>query len=225
MKTKIKPSLLLIILFISTLFAGSCSFSSTSNLKSDTFWDDKKQLMLWDFEEENVSPNIEIVDSDVELTNKGVTQGSKALEITFKGDEPDPGVIFKPETPIDASQFKNFCIVFDATNLTKTYSTQLLVTIVNEYGESTRRSSVIPVGATKTFYAELAGKYINGETGLRDDPKPWDNNSDALRILGLKNKVNFSKIASIHIKVAHPIADKTVVFVNILFVESPPIDD
>lgn len=226
MKIQIKPNVQLIFILGSLLVIASCFFTKTSNVSSDPFWDEQNQILLWGFEEEELISDLSPFENATpSLTSKGVTEGKQALQVSIKNDDKNPGIIMKPETPIDASQFKNFSLVFDATNLTKVYSAQIYVTIVNDKGESTRRSAVIPVGKTQTLYAELASEHINGETGLRDDPIPWDNSSQVLSIIGLKNQVDFSTIREIHFKLAHPIADKTIVIDNVRLVETPAIPD
>jgi len=215
-----------IILAIALLGFFTFQPSSSHKVQSDTFWNGKKQVMLLDFENQ-LTPEIKpIYQVKTELTSdNGVTQGKQALKIKFHGDEKQTGITFRPTTPIDASEFKNFCLVFDATNVTDDYSLQFFVTVENEKGHTIRRSDVIPIGETKTCFFELAGKYVGEDTGLRDDPKPWDNNSVHMKISGLKTDINFSKIASIKFYSQHLIDDKTIILDNIRLVESPPVDD
>ena len=119
---------------------------------------------------------------------------NQALKIDFQGDKIKTGIEFRPAQPIDATQFKNFCLVFDATNITPDYSVQIFVSIENEKGHSISRSDVVPIGKTHTYFFELAGKYVGKDTGLRDDPKPWENESIHMKIRGLKTDIDFSKI-------------------------------
>lgn len=213
-------SLLLILLIF-----GSCSEQKKETSGSDPFWDGKKQLLLLDFEGESLSNEITSEDAEISIVNTNATSGSNALKVTYHADTKAPEVSYVPNTPIDASSLGNFALVFDAANLTEVYSAQIFVTIVNDKGHSVRRFNVIGPGEAKTFYGELKGEYISEETGLRDDPAPFDNESSPLKIAGLKNKIDFSKIAEIHFKLAHPIESKTLVIDNIRLVETPPIAD
>ncbi len=217
----------LFLLSITVLFAISCSQTNQrSNSQSDDFWNGREQLMLFDFEEENLTSEIKNVDTKMDLVSGlGVTNGKNALKLAFKGDEKNPGIEITPKTPIDASQFENFCLVLDATNITEVYSIQLHVIVVNGEGKSLRRSAVIPVGQTKNLFFELAGKYLDTDTGLRDEPHPWNTESLKMIIRGLKQPVDYSTITAIHIKVSHPIADKEIILDNIRLVESPEKDD
>ncbi|MEL7119177.1 MAG: beta-agarase [Bacteroidota bacterium] len=216
-------SAMIIVLFVAT----TCS----TNQQQGTFtvndiWENEKQYTLLDFEEQELSEELQKVDTKINLTSgQGVTKGKQALELVFKGDEKNPGLEYILEKPFDASEFKNYSLVFDATNLTQTYSIQLQVTVFNEAGENVRRSAVIPVGATQTCFFELAGKYLEIDTGLRDEPSPWKTDAVKMIIRGLKNAVDFSSIAAVHFKIHHPYADKKLVLDNIRIVENPEIND
>ena len=192
----------------------------------DTFWDGQQQTIILDFEE--TSLNSEIITNDAtttQLVEEGATSGRQAIKINLQGDEKEPGIMFKPSRPIDTRNFKNFCLVFDATNLTDEYSVHFHVSVANPQGGNIRRASVIPAGKTKTYFMELAGPYVNRETGLRDDPKPWNTNSEMLKVGSSKNKADFSEIASIAFFVQWPVIDKTIILDNIRLVESPAISE
>lgn len=214
-----------IFLLVALLLLMGCSKRKKDTLTSDPFWEDLKQVSVLDFEEESLSDEVTSEDADISIINSNATSGSGALQVVYNGDTKGPGFSYIPETPIDALQFDNFALVFDATNLTQSFSAQIFVTVVNEKGHAVRRFSVVGPGESKTFYGELAGEYISEETGLRDDPAPFDNNSSPLKISGLKQDVDFSKITAIHFKLAHPIETKTLVFDNIRLVATPPIAD
>ncbi len=218
----------LAVLLISLLSVGisSCAFTEKNTVQNDTLWNDREQVMLLDFENE-ITAEIEIDDAAVisEENTKGVTQGKSALRVSFPHNHKKPGIKYIPSTPIDASGFENFCLVFDATNVTDVYSAQLFVRVVNARGESIERTAVVPINETKTLFFELAGKYVGAETGLRDDPNPWNTESVQMKIMGLKYPIDFSQIAEIHFTVSHPIVDKSLILDNIRLVESPAIPD
>ncbi|KAA3660940.1 MAG: beta-agarase, partial [Calditrichaeota bacterium] len=221
-KSALKITGIQIILFGLLVFG---IYSCAPKSQSDPFWDGQNQQMVLDFEGEAVPATVKGINAKMELVSgKGVTQGTQALKLSFPGDHTEAGIMIKPETPIDASQFKHFCLVFDATNITDDGSSmQVFVVAKNEKGHSVRRSTVMPIGKTKTFYFELSGEYANKETGLRDDPIPWDNQSTQMRINGLKAKIDYSKIAAIKFYVSHIVSDRTVIIDNFRLVESPPI--
>ncbi|MEM6967436.1 MAG: agarase, partial [Bacteroidota bacterium] len=199
--------------------------SAATASTTDSFWSGRNQLMLLDFENELPAEITTYEDATVKLTDKKSTEGKQALRVDFKGGTKNPGITFKPTSPIDATSFKNYCLVFDATNITDDYSLQFLVSIQNDKGQVLYRSDVIPIGKTQTYFFELAGKYVGQDTGLRDDPKPWDTESVHMKIRGLKAPIDFSKIASINFFVQHPIADKSMILDNVRIVESPEVAD
>lgn len=215
------------IIIFSCLGVLSACFSTSptqlETVKTDAFWDTQKQVMLLDFEETTMESGISQTDATTSLTNKGATNGQQALKINFEGGKKTPGIEFRPITPIDATQFNNFCLVFDATNLTPDYSVQIFVSVENENGHTISRSDVVPIGETQTYFFELAGKYVGKDTGLRDDPKPWDNESIHMKIRGLKTNVDFSKIAAIKFFAQHTIDNKTIILDNVRLVASPEI--
>jgi len=212
-------------ILISCIILSCSPQKQKSTSKSDPFWDNQEQQMVLDFEEVETS-EIKTTYATTELvSDKGLTNGNQALKIEFQGDQKISGIEYQPATPIDASLFEDFSLVFDVTNLTSDYSVQFLVVVINENGQSFTRSSVVPINKTKTYFFELSGKYVNTETGLRDDPKPWDTASEQMKIRGLKNFITYKKIKTIKLFMEHSIADKTIVLDNIRLVKSPPIAD
>ncbi|MEM1120285.1 MAG: beta-agarase [Bacteroidota bacterium] len=215
-----------VVLLSCIALVSACFFTNPRNLgKSDTFWDNREQIMLWDFEKSVITSDLNHNESLTAITNEGVTEGQQALKLTFQKDKKYTGIVFRPKKPIDASRFENFCLVFDATNLTPDYSVQLFVNVQNEKGQTLRRADVIPIGKTQTYFFELAGEYVSKDTGLRDDPKPWQNESVHMKINGLKMDIDYSKIAAIHFYAQHTIDEKTIILDNIRLVESPPVAD
>jgi len=189
-----------------------------------TIWDDKDQVKVLDFEEELTDEIATYDDATISLTNEA-TQGTKALKITFKGDRKTPGIVFKPDQPIDISHLDDFSLVFDVSNATPDYSTQFYVTIENDKGQSLTRSDVVGIGESKSYFFILAGEYFSKDVGLRDDPNPWDTESVHMKIRGLKTDIDFSIISSIRIFAEHPIANKSIIIDNVRVSESPAVPD
>ena len=195
--------------------------------KSDPFWKDKNQISLLDFEDTSLPASVTSYDgATISLTkDRGVTNGSQGMKLTFPSDRKYTGIEFKPATIIEIKDFKSYALVFDATNITPNYSVQIFVVVTNEQGWQLTRSDVIPIGASQTYFYELAGEYVGQDTGLRDDPNPWDNNSVHMKIRGLKTNVDFSKVASIKLYMEHTHVDKSIVLDNFRIVETPPVPE
>ncbi|MEM9849441.1 MAG: beta-agarase, partial [Bacteroidota bacterium] len=218
------------IVAFSLIFFGmaACYFTAPNKIKSDNLWEGKDQIMLWDFEEEQSEVSLRTFDATTTaiVSDQGVTSGEKALKLSFKGDEVAPGIELKAETPIDASQFDDFSLVFDATNVTDDHSVQIYVVVKNGEGHQIRRSAVVPKGATKTYFFQLAGEYVEKDNGLRDDPNPWENEASVqLKIDGLKYPIDFSTIASVRIYVSHILTDRSIIIDNVRLVENPAVPD
>lgn len=206
------------------VFGIGCKNQPQQTNLSDPFWEDKTQTTLLDFEVTNLDSTFVTTHATIALAaEKGVTKGEKALRLSFNGDAKSPGVVYTPKQPIDASSFGNFALVFDVTNTTPNYSVQLFVSVVNDKGESLNRSSVVGIDATNTFFFELAGEYVAKDVGLRDNPHPFNNASNHMKIQGLKRDIDFSKIASISFYASHTIDNKQIVIDNVRLVETPAV--
>ncbi|MEM6378998.1 MAG: beta-agarase [Bacteroidota bacterium] len=218
------PFPLLYCLIVLVLFLAGC-IPSLMDRQNKDIWQGQQQEMILDFESESLSSSINTFHSETLIVKaqKGVTQGQQALQLNLQKDEKNSGFTFKPASPISTGGFQEFCLVFDATNTTEVYSSQLFVTVENGQGHRITRSAVVPVGATKTYFFELSGPYLRTDTGLRDDPNPWDTDAVHMKIQGLKANIDFSEIASINFQIQSSIADKTIVLDNIRLVESPAI--
>lgn len=190
---KIQRTIRYIILITITISINACYFTLAPDSQSDPFWDDKEQLMLLDFEDEAVISELKSFHATASSVSEGVTNGNKALRLDMKGDQQYVGMEYRPNTPIDATKFNNFSLVFDATNPTKDYSVQIFVNVENEKGQTVSRADVVPIGETRTHFFELAGKYVGEDTGLRDDPNPWGAQSSHMKIRGLKSNIDLDR--------------------------------
>ena len=218
---------LVCVLAISIFAFLQCGNKSTQ-VVSDPFWSSLQQqpIVDLDFELDRVSEFIKPFEAQLSTTQEqGVTKGKQGLRIDFAGDSKNTGIEYRPAQPIEIKGFQNYCLVFDATNITDDYSVQIFVNIENDQGHKITRSDVIPIGKSETYYFELKGPFTGEDTGLRDDPNPWNNESVHMKIRGLKAAVDFSKIVSIKLYSQHTIDQKSIVLDNVRIVESPPISE
>ncbi|MEM8583357.1 MAG: beta-galactosidase [Bacteroidota bacterium] len=214
--TTLSPAIILILL---------CGCQETS--QKETFdWEQYPQEVLLDFEEDQLDASLTTEHAAISIeTETGVTSGNKALRVSVEGDEKWTGLIYKPEAPINNTQFSRSSLVFDVKNITPDYSVQLFVSVTNPEGNSIRRSVALPSSINKTCYFQLNDPTLANDYGLRDDPAPWGSHEDRMLISGLKYDIDFSQIAQISFEIRHPITDKEIVLDNIRIVESPPIPD
>ncbi|MEM6963900.1 MAG: agarase [Bacteroidota bacterium] len=218
------------IFFLAVFFGlASCQFEPSNEIKSDSFWNQQPQIPLLDFENTELSHSFTSKNATVKLvTNQGVTQGKQALKIELQKDEKFSGIIWQPETPVDASELNDFSLVFDATN-GGDFSTHLYVIVENENGEQRKRSASIPVGTTKTYFFELEEKYLRegNDTNLRDNPNPWKKQSTSvqMKMRGRIAPTDFSNISSIQFFIKNTLRDKEVILDHIRLVEHPPLPE
>ena len=200
-------------------FLISCTDTSKKEQSAD-IWNHSNQLLLADFNNEDLSFKI----APVSNATATITE-EKALQIEMKKGEVETGVEISFNNPINTKQFKNFSLLFDISNLSNEYSAQLYTRVVNEKGQSIRRSASIASKDSKTFFMELAGKYINKNIGFKDDPNPWKTDAIQMKVIGGKNGVVFNKIASIHFKIQHLVADRILVIDNLRLIETPEVPE
>ncbi len=208
------------------LIAVSSYGQKKRNNKGTDLWAGKHQLLLLNFEDNALYNSVETLgEAKSSVTTKhGVTLGKKALEINVSEREEKSGVVIKLIKPVSTKQFKNYSLVFDVTNTTKEYSTQIFVTLKGG-GTEVRKSAAIASGATETCFFELAGRYIKKNIGFKDDPSPWKTEAIHMKYLGGKQPFEISKIEEIHFTILHPVVNKTIVIDNVRLVENPVIPE
>ncbi len=196
------------------------------NHKTNDLWEGRNQLLLLNFEENTAYKSLETIGGAKvnRITNQGVTLGKKALEINVSKREEKSGVIIKLASPVVTKQFRNYSLVFDVTNTTKGYSTQIFTTLKGGNTE-VRKSAAIASGTTETCFFELAGKYLNKDLGFKDDPSPWKTKAIHMKYLGGKQAFEFSEISEIHFTILHPAINKTIIIDNVRLVENPEISN
>ncbi|MEM6348370.1 MAG: beta-agarase [Bacteroidota bacterium] len=220
MRTKLNIK---IALFLIAIVLSACAKNSNAP-SSIAFWENRTQTVLLDFETDSLLSDLEVFHAQIAETDQGVTKGQKALKLSLEGDEKRSGFSYKPSSPIDASSFENFALVFDAMTSSKEHSVHLFVAVRNAQGQGISRSAAIPIGKTQTCYFELAGKYLHEDTGLREDPAPWPEGGFHMKVNGTKQAIDFSQIASISFYIQYANFDKDLTIDNVRLVETPPKD-
>ncbi|NIJ44859.1 agarase [Wenyingzhuangia heitensis] len=206
------------VFFFSLYFLGS-----PSNAQIKSVWNTQKQISLFGFENKKELKSIKGFDIAFELTqDKGVTKGTKALKLVFAEDEKSSGIDLKSKTGWDATSLGDYCLVFDATNLTD-IALHLNVSVHGKGGWVSRFANV-PAGVTKTYFFEVKGEYLGKDHGLRDDPSPFKTNATRMIVKGRKSGRGFSKISQIKFYVTAAAKEKTLVIDNVRLVKSPKKD-
>ena len=222
-KGTIKKDKIVLLRCLITLVGQLIVLTAFGQLANDP-WSARHSMELANFESEKSTLKIHNINSTKEITKEeGITSGSKAMKVVFKGDETTSGIELRPKLPWNTSAFGNFCLVFDATNLTDV-SVPLIVSVHSKGGGALTRSASVPAGKTKTYFFELKGKDLHLDNGMRDDPPAWKTKAMQMKIKGSKRKVDFTKISAIKLYIESNYKDKILVFDNVRLLESPPRD-
>lgn len=153
---------------------------------------------------------------------KGVTDGAKALEITF---EPRQTAQFAIEAPDvwDWSGQGDLNLAFDVTN-TDSRSLQIFLRIEDAHGQFHNRQIVVPPGETQTHYALLNGQIVTAETGMRDTPPAWFSTEHKAPWRTGNKKLDMSKIKRILFRTEEQFDARHLIVDNVRVRRNPPID-
>ena len=154
----------------------------------------------------------------------GVTDGNQALEIIFEKDASWTGIRMTADESWDCSELGgSYHLRIDAHN-PGPRTVNLTAFVGSEDGQSQRRSVAIPAGSSGSYYFELMRPGLTADTGLRDDPDPFE--IDATRMISDTNRgdIDYTKVKSIVLGTRNIIFDKTLVIDNLRIVRSPQAD-
>ena len=192
--------------------------------------DNLQSIMLSDFNQSELSINV---------ISKGATfehqydTGEGYVLIDFSRDAYISAITFKPQQPWDFSE-DEIHLALDAKN-TSTESVQLYLSLA--YSDSEKDSSAgsralaanysvnLAPGESGTYFLILSGKFIDTQTGMRDNPKPWET-KDKMFIWRYGNKeINLSQINELSLFVRGNLVDKEVSIDNIRLKKNPTYND
>ncbi len=97
--------------------------------------------------------------------------GDNVLDIEFLDTARYSGVHIDFETPQDWTVYDEYHVALDVEN-TGSESVQLFLSISSN-GSDLHRHIVIPKGEKHTLFAPVDGLFWNIDTGMRENPKPW----------------------------------------------------
>ena len=179
---------------------------------------------LLDFDTGAIPGGLETDSATVQLVTGMNTDDGHALEILYSPDRNRSLIRYQPDQPWDWSNLRNFHIALDAKN-TGMGSVHFFVALKNADGEVVyRRMGVIAPGKSNTWYGVLDGPSAEVDTGLRDDPPPWDTTEQMLIYAGRNRKPDLGSVAAIELYVTGTIADKQIVVDNIRLRRNPEHD-
>ncbi|SET37905.1 beta-galactosidase [Thalassotalea agarivorans] len=178
------------------------------------------------------------LDQNIALYNASTEYNAetRSLKVNFNTSEHAySSISFVSEAGWDWSDLNDFNIAFDIANEGE-HSTQVYLDITDGNGDNYTRSVSIPVGATKTYYAKMAGHdlqtpdgdedvELNFMSGLRSNPDTWQ--SDEVNFISLWGKKNLdvSNIKRIAFSVQSALYDKTITFSKVQIRQNPAMDE
>lgn len=179
---------------------------------------------LLDFNTAAVPDGLETESSSVQLVDDLASDEGHALEIRYTPHKSHSAVRFRPDQPWDWSDYRNFHIALDAKN-TGIGSTHFFIILKNAKGKTIfRRMGVIAAGESNTWFGVLDGPSVEVDTGLRDNPSPWDTPEHMLIYAGARPNPPLESIAEIELSVRGTIAEKQIVVDNIRLRRNPEHD-
>ena len=146
-----------------------------------------------------------------------------ALEILFPASVYEPTVRFRPDEPWDWSGHGNIHLAIDASNAGDE-SVQVYMAITDASGATTNRSVNIAVGEANTYYFVVADPSLEFDSGLRENPPPWETSDEMFIYRGGERNLDLSAIAEIALSAKGILVDKRVVVENFRLRRNPEHD-
>ena len=122
--------------------------------------------MLADFDQ--ISPTLTSENANHKIV---AIEGNNVLDIEFLDTARYSGVHIDFDTPQDWTVYDEYHVALDVEN-TGIESVQLFLSISSN-GSDLHRHIVIPKGEKHTLFAPVDGLFWNIDTGMRENPKPW----------------------------------------------------
>ena len=178
---------------------------------------------LIDFDSGTVPEFLETDGASVELV--AATDGGEGgtLEILFPATVHEPTVRFRPDEPWDWSGHGNIHLAVDASNAGDE-SVQVYMAITDASGATTNRSANIAVGEANTYYFVVADPSLEFDSGLREDPPPWETTDEMFIRRRRERHLDLSAIAEIALSAKGIMVDKRVVVENFRLRRNPEHD-
>lgn len=146
-----------------------------------------------------------------------------ALEILFPASVYEPTVRFRPDEPWDWSGHGNIHLAIDASNAGDE-SVQVYMAITDASGATTNRSVNIAVGEANTYYFVVADPSLEVDSGLREDPPPWETSDEMFIYRVGERNLDLGAIAEIALSAKGMLVDKRVVVENFRLRRNPEHD-
>lgn len=156
------------------------------------------------------------------VSGPGVTDGSRALEITF---EPE----MRSQYAVDADGLWDWSnkgelnLAFDVTN-PMDHSFQFFFVTEDEDGKYYQHSGVVPAGETVSFYALINGRAAHGERGMRDTPPAWFSHDQKLAWRNGDRSLDVAKVRRLLFRTYEQLEENRIIVDNLRLRRNPAED-
>ncbi len=153
-----------------------------------------------------------------------VSGADKEVKINFLSKENyESNSVIQPKKAWDWSKLGDFGVALDIRNDDE-QSLFVYLQITDGKGQTHNRSVVIPANSYNTYYAELKGRDLNTETGLRANPKNWlTSHTPFIWRWGVKN-LDLSNIAKISLSTNTQIKNRSLSIDNLRLLQPTKVD-
>ncbi|WP_158970889.1 beta-galactosidase [Paraglaciecola sp. L3A3] len=216
--------------FLSPILLGCNATDTNNHMAVVTVTDD---VVLYDFENGQVPAEIKVNNGNSSLTSdKQAIEGKHSLLVNFTSDQ--AGLVLRPTTPFDWSEYSDFNLAFDLTNH-GTESVQIDLTISDIDGSFYTRGLVVPVGKSQTHYAKMDGHdqkdpewgsdtEFNFESGFRSNPVTWQSDDKQAYSFWGKKRLNIAGITAIAFNSKGLLSNRQFTIDNIRLRQNPEMD-
>ncbi|MDU0354113.1 hypothetical protein RS130_09355 [Paraglaciecola aquimarina] len=218
--------------FFTPLLVG-CNTTDASHTQSKSAVE-TDEVVLYDFENGQIPAEVKVNNGRSKLTtNADAISGSHSLRVQLTSAQ--AGMVIRPTTPFDWSEYRDFNLAFDLTNQ-GTESVQIDLTISDKDGNAYTRGLVVPVGKTQTHYAKMDGHdqkdpswatktEFNFESGFRSNPVTWQSDDKQVYSFWGKKRLNLAGITAISFNSKGLLSNREYTIDNIRLRQNPEMDE
>ena len=153
----------------------------------------------------------------------GTDDEGKALALRFVPEADAQAVAFRFDPALDWSGYDGFNIAFDARN-PGDESVHLFLSLTDTMGATIYHSASLPAGGGGSYYAVVNGPSRKVDTGLRDNPPPWEGEEEKLIYMWQRGELDIGAIEEVRFFVSGTIAEKQLLLDNVRLRRNPDHD-
>ncbi|GAB0110581.1 beta-galactosidase [Pseudoalteromonas distincta] len=201
---------------------AGCNNGKISEKKpNNTVVDFKKQLVIFDFEKNNYSDNINTINASTKLVEQS---GNHKLQANlYSKSHTESDFEFVNPQGWDWQAIGNFALAIDIQN-PNSASTHIYVKTTDKSGKSQTRSVVVPGHSENTYYIELKGANLNINSGIRSNPPSWHSGYTPIIYRGGQKNIDVSSIVKVSLGVKGLLEDKRFLIDNLRLIKPTNFD-